>query len=143
VFGDDETKKKRGKIIAIEFKEEKDRDPLDCGFMSLFGFMDANQGCKISPSTLLLEGKVKRVSVLVVIDSGASHNFISPQVVSILGIVVEQGKPIRVRLGDGHRVATGGKCRGMKVQLGEFLTEVHAYVLELGNLYMIFEVVWL
>jgi len=38
-------------------------------------------------------------------------------------------------------VATEGKFKGMKVQLGKFHTEVDAYVLELGNLDMIW--VWL
>jgi len=63
--------------------------------------------------------------------------------VSILEIPVEQGKPMGVRLGDGHHVATGGKCRGIEVLLGEFHTEVEAYMLELGNLDMILRVTWL
>jgi len=57
---------------------------------------------------------VKSVLVMVLFDSGASHNFVSPQVVSILEISVKQGKPMGVRLGDGHRVATGGKCKAWK-----------------------------
>jgi len=48
-----------------------------------------------------------------VIDSGASHNFISPQVLSILEIAIEQGMSMGVRLGDGHHVATKGKCRSI------------------------------
>lgn len=63
--------------------------------------------------------------------------------VSVLEIEVEQGKPMGVRLGYGHHVATRGKCREMEVQFGVFHTKVDVYMLELGNLDMILGVAWL
>ena len=50
---------------------------------------------------------------------------------------MKQGKLKGVTLGDGHCVAIRGKCRGMEVQLGMFLTKVDGFVFELGNLDMI------
>ncbi|ESW33878.1 hypothetical protein PHAVU_001G106100 [Phaseolus vulgaris] len=41
VIGDDEIVNE-GEIIAIEVKEEENSYTLDCGFMSLFGFMNSN-----------------------------------------------------------------------------------------------------
>jgi len=45
-------------------------------------FMDSKQ-TKISLSTLQLEGKVRGVLVLMLIDNSTSHDFISPQVALI------------------------------------------------------------
>lgn len=38
-----------------------------------------------SPSTMRLEGSINGVSVVVLVDSEASHNFISPQVELLWG----------------------------------------------------------
>ncbi|PNX55132.1 hypothetical protein L195_g048758 [Trifolium pratense] len=43
-----------------------------------------------------------------VIDSGASHNFISPKVTAALGLPVTSTAVKSIRLGDGHRVMSQG-----------------------------------
>lgn len=65
--------------------------------------------------TMRLEAKINGTPILVLIDSGASHNFVSPQVVSSLDLEVDQSKKLAVRLGDGHRVLTRGKCHKRKM----------------------------
>lgn len=47
-----------------------------------------------------------------------------------------------MKLGDGHRVATIGRCKSVEIQLGNFQTVVAPYVLELGSSDMILEVAW-
>jgi hypothetical protein len=78
-----------------------------------------------------IEGLIADVSLLVLIDSGASHNFISPKVTSALGLVVTPVKAKSIKLGDGHKIITKGVCRGIKMKLGEIEVEVEALVLEL------------
>lgn len=55
-------------------------------------------------------GSINGVSLMVLIDSGTSHNFIAPSVVSALSLRVDESQKLGVRLGDGHRVWTKGKC---------------------------------
>jgi len=50
-----------------------------------------------------LQGEVKGKLALVLIDSGASHNFISAKLVSQLGLLVESTPSYNMRLGDGHK----------------------------------------
>jgi len=57
-----------------------------------------------------LQGIVKGRTALVLIDSGASHNFISTELVSQLGLHIESTLTYTVRLGDGHKKSTSGCC---------------------------------
>ncbi|KAF7810403.1 Deoxycytidylate deaminase [Senna tora] len=64
--------------------------------------------------TMKLLGKINGTEVLVMVDSGATHNFISTEFVEKLGLKVEKTK---VTLGDGCCVQQEGKCRGLEVEL--------------------------
>lgn len=56
----------------------------------------------IALKTMKLEGKLMGVPILVLVDSGASHNFVAPQVVSALDVPVDSSKNFGVRLGWSH-----------------------------------------
>jgi len=51
--------------------------------------------------------------MLLLIDS--SHNFISSELVPLLGLQVESTQPYSVRLEDGNRKQTNGCCRDIEV----------------------------
>ncbi|BAT84466.1 hypothetical protein VIGAN_04185600, partial [Vigna angularis var. angularis] len=58
------------------------------------------------PKTLKLQGKVGGKVVLILVDSGASHNFISKKLVEELKLGMEDTFPYQVSLGDGHKKKT-------------------------------------
>lgn len=131
-----------GEVIAIEVREDEEEVAIECNSIGVFGLTEIGKPNN-QPSTLRMEGKMVGVSVQVLVDSGASHNFIAPQVATALGLLVEQDKSLGVRLGDGHRVSTVGKCSGIEVQLGNFTTLIDAYVLELDDLDLILGAAWM
>lgn len=90
-----------------------------------------------------MEGKLLGVDIQVLADSGASHYFIAPRVAATLGLNIEQGRTIGVKLGDGHKIAALCECRNLEVQLGKFTTMIDAYVLELGDLDLILGAAWM
>jgi len=55
------------------------------------------------PQTMKLRGEVRGRKIMVLINSGASHNFISTALVCALGIPKEYTPTYKVKLGDGHR----------------------------------------
>jgi len=95
------------------------------------------------PATMKLEGRLMEIHVQVLVDSGASHCFIHSKAATALGLVVEKNAVLGVKLGDGHRVTTVGKCRNIEIQLGNFTTRINAYVLELGDLDVILGAAWM
>ncbi|PNY08330.1 retrotransposon-related protein [Trifolium pratense] len=129
ILGDDEFVNDDGEIVGVEVdsEEEKETEELECKSFGVFG----------------LEGGLQGANILALIDSGATHNFISPKVVEALGLVMVPSNPLGIKLGDGPRVMTMGKCVGISMVLGDMETTLDAYILELGGVDLILGVVWL
>ncbi|MCH90152.1 RNA-directed DNA polymerase (Reverse transcriptase), partial [Trifolium medium] len=109
---------------------------VECKSMGVLGSMGGHR-------TMKIEGKVSEVDVLVLIDSGATHNFISPQIVTALGLIITPMAEKHIKLGDGHKIVSKGVCRDVKIQLRDIQITVDAWVLELGGLDMVLGVSWL
>ncbi|WVZ08472.1 hypothetical protein V8G54_021818 [Vigna mungo] len=75
------------------------------------------------PKTMKLTGLIGGRRVVVLIDSGASHNFISWGVVEELGLPVAETPTYAVSLGDGRKKWTGGRCDKVRLQLGDVVGE--------------------
>lgn len=71
--------------------------------------------------------------ILLLVDSGASHNFIAKELVASLGLGLADTKPYGVSLGNGSRCESKGVCPVIKVKIGKHYVVVDAYVLDLGG----------
>ncbi|GAU36128.1 hypothetical protein TSUD_292880 [Trifolium subterraneum] len=73
-----------GEIISLEAQESEEEEEVEaeCKLIGVLGKMGEY-------NTMKLEGKVMNVEVEVLIDSGASHSFISPELTTALGFVVD------------------------------------------------------
>lgn len=83
-------------VVATEVEEELPEDPLECKSVGMFGIFNKElSGIK----TMLLEGWVKGIPMMVLVDRGTIHNFISPTVVLALGLPIDDSYKMGVRLG--------------------------------------------
>ncbi|KZV19296.1 peroxidase 64 [Dorcoceras hygrometricum] len=76
-------------------------------------------------------------------DSGASHNFISRKLVDVLGLPIDETVKFGVCLGDGGRVACTGICKRLVVDLRQCNILIDTYVFELGGVDLILGIDWL
>ena len=65
-----------------------------------------------SPQTIMLLGKGTENSVLILIDSGSTHNFLYPIIAQKLGCVIQTTNPIKVRVANREQLCIQAKCFG-------------------------------
>ncbi|CAL9232051.1 unnamed protein product [Arabidopsis halleri] len=109
----------------IEIVEEN--SPVMC-CLSLNSFLG-----KHSPRTTKLIGFLGKSKVVVLIDSGASHNFLTPNLAAKLKMLVCEDSRLEVRLGNGVSVHGTGVCKDVKFQLPGVEFQSNFISLELGG----------
>lgn len=72
-----------------------------------------------SKRTMKLKGQVNGKEVVILIDSGATNNFISQELVEDLRLVIDPSTQFGVTIGDGTRCEGKGTCKRVKLRLKE------------------------
>ena len=85
------------------------------------------------PHSMKVCGKIKAREVIVLINSGASHNFISEHIMSELQLRCDPIQKFGVQMGNGDEVKTSRVCRGLCLQLAEIEVMADFFPLKLGT----------
>uniref|UniRef100_A0A1J3DC48 Uncharacterized protein n=1 Tax=Noccaea caerulescens TaxID=107243 RepID=A0A1J3DC48_NOCCA len=136
-------------VINEEEVEISDEDWMD-GFeemietspelmeLSLFSFLGMD-----SPSVTKLWGEIGGTKVIVMIDSGATHNFIDPFVLGKTHLTPARNRSLEILLGTDITINGYGVCKDVSVVLQSHEFVMNFVVLELGNAEIILGVDWL
>lgn len=84
-------------------------------------------GGTCNPRALKIRAKLGERKVVVLVNSGTSHNFVNQCIVEVEEIPVEQTGTFGVRLGNGHKVETRGICKELPLQFGSCEMNVDCY----------------
>lgn len=93
--------------------------------------------------TLKLFSTVHGHRLLIMIDSGASHCFISDHWARSLQLPVDSSATIAVVLGDGTRIRTSGVCKAVPFVISDHTFYITCYVFSLRSVDVILGVSWL
>ncbi|XP_010490066.1 PREDICTED: uncharacterized protein LOC104767782 [Camelina sativa] len=96
-----------------------------------------------SPTTTKVRGTVGKDKVVIMLDSGVSHNFISPAAVKKLKLKCRTYPNLNVLLGNGLLVNGLGVCEKVTFSTQTFEFTQDFVVLELGHIDIILGVAWL
>lgn len=86
-----------------------------------------------SPKTMRLLGSINGSGVVVMIDPGTTHNFVSSEAAQKLGITLTESKSFGVTLGTGEAVQGEGVCHGVVLELQGITIVEDFLILPLGN----------
>ena len=84
-----------------------------------------------------VKGRLEGLPVLLLIDSGASHNYIAKELVISLHLPVIDTKKLMVTLRDGSRKDSRGICEGLRVNIGTNVLQINAYVFKIKDIDLI------
>ncbi|XP_042045394.1 uncharacterized protein LOC121791530 [Salvia splendens] len=93
--------------------------------------------------TMKLFGTIGQQKVKVMVDSGASHCFISEQLASTLRLQITSTSPYSVLLGDGTKRRANGICHQVPLTMASETFSLSCYIFPLRNIDVILGVSWL
>ncbi|KFK40544.1 hypothetical protein AALP_AA2G009700 [Arabis alpina] len=96
-----------------------------------------------SPQTMKLKGQILSKPVVVMIDSGASHNFVSTKLVRSLGLQIDQSNRYGVMTCTGVIVEGIGACMELVLTIQDVVVKAGFLPLELGSADVILGMQWL
>ena len=76
-----------------------------------------------TPQTLNIEGYIKNKKLIVLIDSGSTHNFIHYKLAKALNCFVYRALEFQVMIADGGTINCSGKCNKINLTVGGICNE--------------------
>ncbi|KAA0064688.1 ty3-gypsy retroelement transposase [Cucumis melo var. makuwa] len=113
------------KTLEPPQEEEKQKTFAELSLNSVVGLND--------PGTMKVKGKLQEKEVIILIDCGATHNFISEKLVESLQLPVKETAHYGVILGSGTAVQGKGICENVEIQLMNWKVKEEFLPLELGG----------
>lgn len=133
----------RGEETQIETKGEE-QATLDSTEVSNFVEVSLNSVAGLSsPKTMKIKGTIMNQEVVTLIDPGATHNFLSLNLVTTLGLPICETEPYGVRMGTGDKEQGRGICQGIRLQLNDLEIVEEFLPLRLGSSDVILGMKWL
>lgn len=106
--------------------------------LSLYSFLGWS-----SPTTMKIVGRMVKTKVVFLIDSGATHSFLSLDIVKKAHLTEENRSSFKVLVGTGITVNGSGVCRGVSLQLQSIMIRTDFIVLDPGGVDVVLGVQWL
>ncbi|KAA0032388.1 gypsy/ty3 element polyprotein [Cucumis melo var. makuwa] len=96
-----------------------------------------------APGTFKIKGTVEDREIVIMVDCGVTHNFISLKLVESLNLPMAETTNYGVIMGSEKAVQGRGMCKGIIVGLPVLTIVEDFLLLELGNLDMVLGMQWL
>ena len=96
-----------------------------------------------SPQTLKIRGFIKHCLVVVLIDSGSTHNFIHQKVAEAMHCFVRVVSNFQVQIADGGTMKCEGRYENVKLQMGDYQLKTHMFAIHTGGCDIVLGAKWL
>jgi hypothetical protein len=83
--------------------------------------------------TLNLIGYIKHRKVIILVDSGSTHNFIHRHIAQETNFYICAVNNFQIMIANGRSMKCGGCCANMCLQIGEYQLKYHTFVIDMGG----------
>jgi hypothetical protein len=96
-----------------------------------------------SPQTLNIIGYINHRKVIILVDSGSTHNFICCCIFQKLKCYICVVKKIQIMISNGDSMKCGGLCENVHPEIGQNHLKSHIFSIFMGDCETVLSVEWL
>lgn len=96
-----------------------------------------------TPQTMSIKGTIQGARVILLADSGSTHNFLNTQLAKRLGLVPDRNAAFEVVVANRERLSSRGKCSAVPVLLEGTLFILEFFLIDLQGYDAILGAQWL
>jgi hypothetical protein len=115
--------------------------PLDPPKVELIISLNALTGFS-APQTLKLIGYIKHRKVIILVDSGSTHNFIYCRIAQETNCYIRAVNNLQIMIANGGSMKCGGCCENVCLQIGEYHLKSHMFAIDMGSCDIVLGVEW-
>jgi hypothetical protein len=96
-----------------------------------------------TPQTLKLIGYIKHQKVIILVDSGSTHNFIHRHIAQETHCYIHDVNNFQIMIPNGGSMKCGGRCENVRLQIGDYHLKSHKFAIDMGGCDIVLGVDWL
>jgi hypothetical protein len=96
-----------------------------------------------TPQTLKLIGYIKHRKVIILVDSGSTHNFIHRRIAQETHCYIHAVNNFQIMIANGGSMKCGGHCENVHLQIGDYHLKSHMFAINMGGCDIVLGVDWL
>jgi hypothetical protein len=130
-------------LIVSESPESSDiTSPSDPPEVELVISLNALTGFS-TPQTLKLIGYIKHQKVIILVDSGSTHNFIHHRIAQETHCYIHDVNNFQIMIANRGSMKCGGHCENMCLQIGDYHLKSHMFAIDMGGCDIVLGADWL
>ncbi|KAH9696704.1 hypothetical protein KPL71_023279 [Citrus sinensis] len=96
-----------------------------------------------APQTMRVKEKIGPYEIIVLIDSGSTHNFISTRLANLLKLLIIPTAAFPVKVANGEKLACQGKFEKIQILIQDISFSLTVYALPISGLDLVLGIQWL
>jgi hypothetical protein len=96
-----------------------------------------------TPQTLKIIGYIKHRKVIILFDSGSTHNFIHCRIAQETHCYIHAVNNFQIMIANGVSMKCGGRCENVCLQIGDYHLKSHMFAIDMGGCDIVLGADWL
>jgi hypothetical protein len=96
-----------------------------------------------APQTLKLISYIKNQKVIILVDSGNTHNFIHRRIAQERHFYIHVVNNFQIMIANGGSIKCEGRCENVCLQIGDYLLKSHMFSIDMGGCDIVMGADWL